>query len=98
MRKEKVRHTHVEGIIIAQCPIVSRYLGVCPLPLYSYTSQGLEVLVSLRPADSGRQDRDKSDTDPADRQRVCQSRRVEGERSVRGAIGEGILCWEVWLG
>lgn len=95
--KGKVPHRHVEGVIIAQCPIASRFLAVYLLPLYSYTSQGLEVLVSLLQADSRRQDRDTSDTDPADRQRVCQSRRVEGGRSVQGAIGGGILCWEVWL-
>jgi hypothetical protein len=95
--KRKVPHRHMEGVIIAQCPIASRCLEVYLLPLYSYTSQGLEVLVSLHPADSRQPDRDTSDTDPADRQRVCQSRRVEGERFVRGAIGGGILCWEVWL-
>ena len=88
--------TKVE-VIIAQCPSASRWLQVYLLPLYSYTTQHPEVLVSLRPKDSMRQDRDTSDTDPADRQRFCQSRRVEGGRFVREAIDEGTLYWEDWL-
>jgi hypothetical protein len=54
--------------------------------------QDPEALASPLQVNSMRQDRDRSDIDPADRQRFCQSHRVEGGRFVRGAIDGGILC------
>jgi hypothetical protein len=56
-----------------------------------------KVLAFLLRANSTQQDRDTNDTDPADRQRFCQSRRVEDGRSVRGAIDGGILYWGGWI-
>lgn len=38
-----------------------------------------------------------SDRHPADRQRLCRIRRVEGGLSSPGASGEQILCWEVGI-
>jgi hypothetical protein len=90
-KRKKVTET-CGRVIIAQYPNASKYPSVYPLPLYSYTMQDLKVSAFLLQADSKRQDRDTSDTDPADRQRFCQSRRVEDGRSVRGAIGGGMLC------